>query len=182
MVLFDTSNKTVEDVIQNCTQLIERNATIAGVGNKMNNPLLSIFLGKDAAAHQQEVQATYFSCWSAEARNQRFVSGCYTREEIASHMAEASRAGGNYSHQNLLRIVWYWNIMDDDFEEQFECVKQDVSGPVGMALSKAYFIFCSQQDYISQQKTQDRLKRVIEWNSEAKAPLLVLSDATHQGR
>ena len=181
MVLFDTSNKTVEDVIQNCTQLIERNATIAGVGNRMNNPLMSVFLGKDAVAHQQEVQSTYFSCWSAEARNQRFVSGCYTREEIAAHVADASRAGGNYSHQNLLRIAWYWNIMDDDFEEQFECVKQELSGPVGMALRKIYFIFCSQQDFISQRKTEDRLKRLIEWNSELKHPMLVLSDATHQG-
>lgn len=181
VVLFDTSNKTVEDVIKNCTQLIERNATIAGVGNRMNNRLLSIFLGRDAIDHQQEVQSTYFSCWSAEARNQRAVSGCYTPEQISSYVAEASRAGGNYSHHNLLRIVWYWNIMDDDFEEQFECVKQEISGPVGMALRKTFFIFCSQQDLISQQKTEERLKRLIEWNSVKKDPMLVLSDATHQG-
>lgn len=181
MVLFDTSNKTVEDVIQNCTQLIERNATIAGVGNKMNNPLLSVFLGKDAIEHQKEVQSTYFSCWSAEARNQRFTTGCYTREEIAGHIAEASRAGGNYTQQNLLRIVWYWNIMDDDFEKQFECVKQEITGPVGMAIKEIYFIFCSQQDFISQQKTEERLKRLIEWNREKKQPMLVLSDATQQG-
>lgn len=181
MVYFDESQKTLEDVIQNCTQLIERSTMVAGVGNKMRNPLLSIFLGKEATAHIPLVQSTYFSCWSAEARKLITVQGSYSRDEISKHLADASRVCSPYMSKSTLRIVWYWDIMDDDFEQQFACVKQDISGPVGMQVAKHLFVFCSQQDYGSQKKTEDRLKRLIDWNKDAKIPMMILSDATRQG-
>ncbi len=183
MVLFDESKKTVEDVIQNCTQLIVEHdeKMIAGVGNRIYNPLLSVFLGKDSIDHIPEIQSTYFSCWSSEARKLKILQGTYTQQEIGTKMAEASRVNGSYVARNELKIVWYWNIMDDDFEEQFECVKQSVTGPLGTEIKKYYFIFCSQQDYVSAAKTEDRLKRVIAWNKKSPNPMLILSDATRQG-
>ncbi len=183
MVLFDESKKTVEDVIQNCTQLLVEHddAMVAGAGNKIRNPLLSVFLGKDSIDHIPEIQSTYFSCWSAEARKLKILQGTYTKEEIGAKIAEACRVNGAYATRNEIKIVWYWNIMDDDFEKQFECVKQSVTGPLGTQLKKYYFIFCGQQHSVSMAKTEDRLKRVIAWNEGSENPMLILSDATQQG-
>lgn len=170
---------TVEDIIQNCTQLMEKNAIVAGVGNKMRNPLLSVFLGTGAVSHMEQVQSTYFSCWSGEATKLQTMQGIYTPEQISAHLAQASRVNIQFNTKTALRVIWYWDIMDDDFEQQFECVRQAVHGPVGMQLEKNFFIFCSQQDQQSQNKTEERLKKLIEWNRNE--PMLILSDATRQG-
>lgn len=173
---------TVEDIIQNCTQLMEKNAIVAGVGNRMRNPLLSVFLGSNAVRHIEQVQATYFSCWSGEARKLKIMQGLYTPEQISAQLALAGQVNTPYSAKNVLRVIWYWDIMDDDFDQQFDCVKQAVKGPVGMQLEKNYFIFCSQQDQNSQEKAEKRLKALIEWNRESRTePMLILSDATRQG-
>lgn len=179
---------TVEDIIQNCTQLMEQNAIVAGVGNRMRNPLLSVFLGSNAVQHIEQVQATYFSCWSGEAKKLKIMQGLYTPEQISAQLAMAGQVNTPYHAKNVLRVIWYWDIMDDDFEQQFECVKQAVHGPVGMRLEKNYFIFCSQQDQNSQEKAEKRLKELIEWNQNQESkqesktePMLILSDATRQG-
>ena len=181
MVLFDQSKKTLEDVVQNCTHLIERDAMVAGAGNRMSSPLLSVFLGSGAVEHIYEIESTYFSCWSAEARKLEALQGIYTQQQISDKIARASRVKGNYQSRSTLRIVWYWDIMGDDFDAQFECVQKEVPGVVGMQIVKNYFIFCSQSNAADMEKTEQRLQKLIEWNKERRDPMMILSDATRRG-
>lgn len=172
---------TVEELIQNCTQLIERNATVAGVGNRMRNPLLSVFLGKDAERHADEVKSTYFSCWSAQAQKLTSFHGVYTREKIEAALVRASIADNAYKTRTNLQMVWYWDIMDDDFDDQYMCVDMTINAPVGMQLKKTIFLFFSQRDSVSQDKASKRLKKLIAWGAEKKQTMILFSDATMSG-
>lgn len=172
---------TVEELIQKCTQLIERDATVAGVGKRMRNPLLSVFLGRNAQEHMDEVQSTYFSCWSAPAQKLTSFRGVYTREMIEDALVQASTVDNLYQSRTTLQMVWYWDIMDDDFDQHFACVDMDINPPMGMQLKKTIFIFCSQRDTASQKKTRARLDQLIQWGAQRNQTLILFSDATMAG-
>ena len=179
--LYSGSIRTVEDLIKDCTQLIERDAMVAGVGNRMRNPLLSVFLGADAIAHIPEIQNTYYSCWSAQAKSLVTLQGAYSSQQIEKAVVQASTAEGFYQTKRTIRIAWYWDIMDEGFEDQFQCVDQDFATPIGTALHRVFFIFCSQRDSQTQALTEQRLVRLISWAQEKNYTLVVLSDASGVG-
>lgn len=180
--LYDEPTQTVESVIDRCTRVIERDAMVAGAGRKIRNPMLSVFLGEDAIAHIREIQAAYFSCWSDYAKKLKVLKGAYTVPEIENAIVHATRTQDNFYDETVIRIAWFWDIMDDRFEELFNCVKQDFATPVGLECRRTIFIFCSQSTTGKQNKTRERLeKKLIPWAQEKGIYLVVLSDATGKG-
>lgn len=171
---------TVEELIQNCTQLIERDETVAGVGKRMCHPLLSVFLGEGAEAHADEILSTYFSCWSASAKKLISVRGTYSRETIESAIKQASTIEDLYKSKSTLHMVWYWDIMDADFDQHFSSVDMDLKSPV-LQIKKTIFVFCSQGDTLSARITKNRLDKLIQWSKENNQPLILFSDATMYG-
>lgn len=180
--LYQAPALTVEGVIQECTRIIERNETVAGVGRRMRNPMLSIFLGRQAVAHKNEIQEAYYSCWSDHAKHLKAIEGAYTRQNIEDAIFQSTQVEDRSLNLNTVRTVWFWDIMDDDFDRHFACVKEDYSVPVATNNKRTYFIFCSQRDSVSQKLTEQRLKeQLIPWAQQTKNSLVVLSDATSKG-
>lgn len=171
---------TVEEMIHNCTQMIQHNSIIAGIGNRMIAPVLSVLLGRKSVQCRERIEDDYFSFWSAQAKGLTFVEGAYDRATIEEAVAQVA-SNRNYATKNQARIAWYWDIMDMDFEEHFRCVSQDMSAPLGYVLHRTYFIFCSQRTGNAQALTQQRLSRVIEWATQKNYHLIVLSDMTNFG-
>lgn len=171
---------TVEDLIHDCTQTIQRNAIVAGMGNRMLAPVLSILLGEMSVQNRDKIEDAYFAFWSSQSNGLTFLEGAYDRITIDAAMAEAA-SNRNYLARNRLRIVWYWDIMDANFEEHFRSVTNDVEAPLGYVLSRTYFIFCSQRTGVAQNITQQRLPRLIEWAEQKGYQLIVLSDMTNFG-
>lgn len=171
---------TVENLIHNCTQMIQRNAIIAGMGNRMIAPVLSILLGKRSVACRSQIEDSYFSFWSSQAKNLRFLEGAYDRDAIENAIADAA-GDKNYAGRRKLRAAWYWDITDDDFDTYFQCVSQDISAPLGYEFFRTFFIFCSQRTTIAKEKTQQRLTKLIAWAKEHNYQLIVLSDVTKVG-
>lgn len=180
--LYEASALTVEGIIQECTRIIERNETVAGAGRRMRNPMLSIFLGENAEQHIREIQEAYYSCWSDHARNLKVLRGTYTLENIEDAIVQSTQTEDPSIDATTVRTVWFWDIMDDAFDQHFECVKQRYSMPIATRNQRVYFIFCSQKDTKSQEKTRVRLKeQLIPWAEEANVPLIIMSDATRAG-
>lgn len=180
--LYETSELTVEGVIHNCTQIIERSETVAGAGKRMENPMLSIFLGEQAVAHKPEIQDVYYSCWSDHANHLISLMGKYSRETIEEAIFKSTQVEDRTLKTDTVRTVWFWDIMDDDFDTYFECVKTSYAMPVATANKRVYFIFCSQRNTLCQEKTRARLKeKLIPWALENQFPLVILSDATSRG-
>lgn len=180
--LYETSELTVEGVIHQCTQIIERSDTVAGAGKRIENPMLSIFLGKQAVAHKPEIQEVYRSCWSDHASHLKTLTSAYSREDIEKAIFQSTQVDDRTLKTDTVRTVWFWDIMDDDFDTYFQSVKTPYSMPVATANKRVYFIFCSQRDSRCQEKTRQRLKeQLLPWAQENHYPLVVLSDATSRG-
>ena len=172
---------TVEELIQNCTQLIQRDDIVAGVGKRMCYPMLSVFLGKDAEAHVKDVQSAYFSCWSAPALKLTAFRGTYTQEQIENALMEACTVENTYHTKTTVRVAWYWDIMDDDFETHFNAINMEIHPPIGVNMKRTIFVFCSQRNSIAQKIAQERLQKLIAWGEQQKQPLFLFSDATMAG-
>jgi hypothetical protein len=180
--LYEESTLTVEGIIHKCTRIIERNETVAGAGRRMRNPMLSIFMGKDAVNHIREIQEAYYSCWSDHARNLKILKGAYTVEDIEDAIVQSTQTEDRSIDTTIVHTAWFWDIMDDDFDRLFECVKQKFSMPIATRNQRVFFIFCSQKDSKSQERTRLRLKeQLIPWAQETGNALVVLSDSTRMG-
>lgn len=179
--LYDTSAMTVESMIHECTQIIERSETVAGAGRRMRHPMLSVFLGRQAVAHINEIQEAYFSCWSDHARHLKILRGAYTRQDIEEAIFQSTQTEDRSLDAREVRTVWFWDIMDDNFDTYFTCVKEKYSMPVATGNKRMYFVFCSQRDSEAQKRTKLRLEQLIQWAKENEYPLVVLSDATGRG-
>ena len=180
--LYETTALTLEGIIHDCTKIIERNETVAGAGKRILNPMLSIFLGKHAVEHINEIQEAYYSCWSDHAKNLKILQGAYSKKNIEDAIFQSTQTEDRSMNATAVRTVWFWDIMDDDFDTYFECVKEPYSMPVATANKRVYFVFCSQRDSDSQEKTRIRLQeKLIPWAQEHNYPLVVLSDATSKG-
>lgn len=173
---------TIDSVIRECTKAIEKNDTAAGRCRGIRNPMLKIYLGKQVQEYKQEIEDTFFSCWSDRANQLVSLNGAYTREQLEDAIYRSTQIDDPTFDLQLVRTAWFWDIMDDDFDTYFSCVKQDFAMPVATSSARTYFIFCSQRGMESQQKTRERLKeQLIPWAKETGNSLIVFSDATTQG-
>lgn len=180
--LYEEPVLTVESVIQKCTQIIEHKDLIAGAGRRMRSPMLNVFLGAGAEGHIREVQEAYSSCWSDHARNIKMLRGPYSREDIENAIVMSTQIEDRSFDATTVHTAWFWDIMDDQFDRYFECVKQKYAMPIAVGNQKVYFIFCSQKDTKSQEKTRNRLEQqLIPWAEETGNPLVILSDVTRAG-
>lgn len=180
--LYDEPTQTVESVIGRCTRVIERDAMVAGAGRKVRNPMLTIFLGREAIAHIREIQETYFACWSDSVRKLKILKNEYTQQEIEDAILQSTRTQDSFYDEKTIRIAWFWDIMDRDFDRHFACVRQKFSTPIGLTCRKTIFVFCSQSTTQNQKITQERLQNIlIPWAEENKSHLVILSDATGLG-
>ena len=171
---------TVEELIHNCTQMIQHNSIVAGMGNRMIAPVLSVLLGRKSVQCRNRIEDDYFSFWSSQAKGLNFLEGAYDRATIEEAVAQVA-SNRNYATKNQVRVAWYWDIMDMDFEDHFRCVTQDLSAPLGYVLHRTFYIFCSQRTGSAQTITQQRLSRLIEWATQKNYHLIVLSDMTNFG-
>lgn len=173
---------TMEGVIRACTKAIEKNETAAGRGRGIRNPMLNIFLGKQVQEYKQEIKDAFFACWSDRADQLVELSGAYTREQIEDAIYRSTQVDDPTFELQVVRTVWFWDIMDDDFDRYFAAVKEPFAMPVATENQSVFFIFCSQRSMASQQKTKQRLKeQLIPWAKESGKTLIVFSDATTQG-
>ncbi len=180
--LYEEPTLTVEGIIKNCTQVIARSETVAGAGRRMRNPMLSIFLGAGAQHHIGQIQDAYYSCWSDNARSLKRLEGAYTAEDLENAIIDSTNSEDRSINASTVRIVWYWDIMDDDFDRHFACVRQKYSLPISTSDHKVIFVFCSQKNSRTQELTRQRLRdQLIPWSEEARIPLVILSDATRLG-
>lgn len=180
--LYQAPALTLDGVIHECARITEQSETLAGVGRRMRNPMLSIFLGRKSVLHKNEIQEAYYSCWSDHAKHLKAIEGSYTRATIEDAIYQSTQVDDRSLDLTTVRTAWFWDIMDGDFDAHFACVKEGFSMPVATTNKSTYFIFCSQRDSISQQITEERLaKQLIPWATATKNTLVVLSDATTKG-
>ncbi len=178
----ETSKLTVETLTRNCTKIMEHRDTDIGAGREMENPFLNIFLGAEAIARIDHVRDAYDSCWSQNARELILLKDVYTRQELEDAIVASCNASREVPDRTKIRLAWFWDIMDENFDACFEAVKMDYALPLGVEGKRVVFVFCSQNNSENQNKTANRLRdRLIPWAKDNKVPLIMLSDVGNKG-
>lgn len=172
---------TVEETIQKCIGMIEQTNIVAGVGNRIAAPMVSVILGREAEENLPTIKATYESYWASRADHLSYWIGTYRAAELEDACVDAL-VKGKYMDplaRDNIRAAVYWDLMDDRFEEIFEAVKQPFEPPCPH--SRVFFIFCKQLRSEERIITKERMERVLQWAEETDSHLVVLSNQSAGG-
>ena len=168
-----------QETIVSCSRMLVGNTDVggAGQGRQINAPLVSIFLGRDAEAHMEDVSSTYQSCWFNGAKALKYLdSQTYSPDrvlEVCQAMLAVRHAFRNYA---TLHLAYFWDIMDDRFDVFWEAVKHPLSFPTAITVEPIFFIFCRELAVGAKERKEQRLKALTAWASENNQHLVVLSD------
>lgn len=173
--------KTVEETIQSCIKMIAQTTIVAGVGNGIVAPMVSVILGREAEDHLPTIKAVYESYWAFRAQGLSYWVGTYTKEALEDACVDALVRGRSMEalKRDNIKAAYYWDLMDDRFEAFFEAVKQPFSPPCVHA--RVFYIFCRQMRSEERAITEERLGRVLKWAEEMGEHVLVLSNISNGG-
>ena len=167
-----------QETIAKCSRMLVGNSDVTGQGRQINAPLLSIFLGRDAEAHREDVFSTYQNCWLGGAKALGSLTAQdYSPDGVLAACSEmlSARLFKNYS---TLYLAYYWDVMDDRFDTFFQAVKQPLSFPTAIAVESLFFVFCRELAPGARERKETRLRALIAWAQETNRHLIVLSDLT----
>lgn len=183
--------RSVESTIQNCIAVMksgEQNRSVAGAGNTMLAPLLSFLWGVKSRANKQQILSVYKSCWPAYVDTMEMLEICMDKtasEKVIERVLENFRTTTNNKHSgmevNAIHMVWYWDIMDAQFDTYLTSIMDEPTLPLGCEMRRSVFVFCSQKTTESRIQVEERLKKLIAWAEEKKCSLIVLSDTIRGG-
>ena len=168
-----------QETITSCSRMLVGNTDVggAGQGRQINAPLLSIFLGRDAEAHKEDVSSTYQNCWFNGAKALGYLdSQTYSPDhvlETCETMLSVRYAFKNYA---TLHLAYFWDIMDDRFDVFWEAIKHPLSFPTAITVESVFFIFCRELAVGARERKEQRLKALTAWAQETGQHLVVLSD------
>lgn len=168
-----------QETIISCSRMLVGNTDVggAGQGRQINAPLVSIFLGRDAEAHLEDVSSTYQSCWFNGAKALKYLdSQTYSPDhllEACQDMLSVRHAFKNYA---TLHLAYFWDIMDDQFDVFWEAVKHPLSFPTAITVEPIFFIFCRELAIGARERKEQRLKALTTWAKESGKHLVILSD------
>lgn len=168
-----------QETITLCSRMLVGNTDVsgAGQGRQINGPLLSIFLGREAEEHMEDVSSTYQNCWFSGANALGFLtSQSLGPDKIMAACEKMLSVRYAFKNYASLYLAYYWDIMDDRFDTFWEAVKQPLSFPSAINVESIFFIFCRELGIGARERKETRLKQLTAWAKETNRHLVVLSD------
>lgn len=176
------SAATIEELITRGSALLEQENTGAGAGLRIRYPMLSLFFGREARENQEEVLRTYRSFWAGNADALEDITDeTYSSEKAEALVASLCGKRQRFQDCHTVQLTYYWDILDEDFEDDFAKLREKVGLPVGVFSQRLICLFCRQTTSWERQTTQARLEALIRWAEEKEEHLLVLSNNTGDG-
>lgn len=174
----------LQEVLRDCSNMLDSRNIEVGLALRMRSPLVSAFIGKEAVLNKGVVERTYRDCWGSNVDKLSMLDdGDFSIDTISKHAGEMLAEGsGVFCNQDRIMLVWYWDIMDTDFEQRMAEIVNVAGGfPLGIEVSECFFVFCKQFTSSNRKLTEERLKKLIDWAKENKKVLVVQSDVTYDG-
>lgn len=169
--------------ISECAQLIEGRPDSDDARLAMDAPLLSVFLGKEAVAHSEQIKQQYNNNWRRAAEALEYLNqDDFTPDNAEDSINRMLMLRQTFRSNTIALEVVYWDLMDDNFENCFHQVKQNFFPAGGISdFYRFHFLFIRQGQRRQAALSQTRLAQVIDWAQASNAHLIVLSDVTDQG-
>jgi len=156
--------------------------TVTGKNRGIFAPMINVLLGEEEQSQKELISHIYKLCWGNKAGSIRFMNekeySVANAEESCNKLLEQMGIFENYLQ---VEVVYFWNIMSDNFEQIFEEVKKNVYIGSSTVIYRTFFIFTKENNSKRQELRKERLQRLIEWAKESKEHLIILGNKTMKG-
>lgn len=155
---------------------------LQGSSQQIRYPLLSVFAGAEAVQYADTVKNVYRKCWMPETVD---VIPFVVRENLGnSDIKDAVRPAlthGPYREYNVFYQVFYWDIMDSAFENNFNVLQVKPYVPVTYEVRRIFFLFARMSSEQEAEIAKERGERLIAWAKENNEHIFILTDSTKDG-
>lgn len=171
-----------QETIKRCESMMQSAEDLQGSSQQIRYPLLSVFAGAEAVQYADTVKNVYRKCWMPETVD---VIPFVVRENLGnSDIKDAVRPAlthGPYREYNVFYQVFYWDIMDSSFENNFNVLQVKPYVPVTYEVRRIFFLFARMSSEQEAEIAKERGERLIAWAKENNEHIFILTDSTKDG-
>lgn len=152
-----------EEMIKRCARFLASGQGVMQGGTKtVASPMVSVFLGEGARENEETVRAVYSSTWLEDARVIKCCDAGYSADREESLRIGAMQAGYDYPDQTASYICYYWDVMDDGFDDSLSEVTAALRDAERFSRPTRYFfIFFSQARREEIRTAKERLEKLF---------------------
>ena len=156
--------------------------TLAGSSQHIWYPLLNVFAGEDAVRNVETVKNVYRKCWTPEVVDAiPFAVGERLGDEDIESGIRPALTHGVYREYKVFYQVFYWDIMDSAFENNFRVLQRKPRVPITYEVRRIFFLFARMSSDRDAAITEERGKKLIQWAKENNEHIFILTDSTKDG-
>ena len=171
-----------QETIKRCGSMTQSVETLQGSSQHIWYPLLSVFAGVDAVQNSEIVKNVYRKCWMPEVVDAiPFVVREKLGESDISDNVRAALTHGVYSEYSIFYQVFFWDIMDLNFENNFQILQKKPRVPITYEVRRIFFLFARMSSEHEAVLAVERGERLIKWAKENNEHIFILTDSTKDG-
>lgn len=171
-----------DEYISECARMIAGQPEKEENKLQMDAPLLSVFLGQEAVRYSDRIKTRYSNFWRRADVLEYLTASDFSPENAEDALNRMLMTRDRFQSLTTAIEVIYWDVMDDDFKQHFEKVKQKFTPGGGVTdFYRIHFLFIRQGQRRLAALCQERLRQAIAWAETENAHLVVFSDITSQG-
>ena len=171
-----------QETIKRCAGMMQSVENLQGSSQHIWYPLLSVFAGEDAVQNVEIVKNVYRKCWMPEVVDAiPFVVREKLGENDITDKVRAALTRGVYIDASVFYQVFYWDIMDSAFEENFKALQKKPRVPITYEVRRIFFLFARLSNERYAAVAEERSERLIQWAKENDEHIFILTDFTKDG-
>ena len=171
-----------QETIKRCSGMMQSIEILQGSSQRIRYPLLSVFAGEDAVKNVEIVKNVYRKCWMPEVVNAiPFVVRERLGENDIADNVRTALTHGVYREYSIFYQVFYWDIMDADFENNFNVLRKKPRVPITYEVRRIFYLFTRLGSERDSAVAEERSEKLIEWAKENDEHIIILTDFTKDG-
>ena len=171
-----------QETIKRCGSKMQSVELLQGSTQHICHPLLSVFAGEDAVKNVDIVKNVYRKCWLSEAVDSiPFVVKEKLDENDVIDNVRAALIHGPYEDYNVFYQVFYWDIMDQNFNYNKKIIKKKPRVPITYEVRRIFYLFARMGHEKEARIAEERSKKLIQWAEENNEHIFIFTDNTKDG-
>ena len=171
-----------QETIKRCSNMMQSVETLQGSSQRIWYPLLSVFAGEDAVKNVEVVKNVYRKCWMPEVLDTiPFVVREKLGETDVTDNVRAALTHGPYIEYSVFYQVFYWDIMDSSFEDNFRVLQKRPRVPITYEVRRIFFLFARMSGEHDSAAAEERCEKLIDWAKTNNEHIFILTDVTKDG-
>ena len=169
--------------IQECGDLLQQEGTdsnnsVSG-GREARNPVLSVYLGKQAQAQAQVVMGVYRKYWHNAYALKQLNGEEYSVQTATESIFSMLNTNAPFRNKHQMMVAYYWDLADDAFDSLLEKIQAELKFGALLECTRLIFADCRKTRFPD--KIPQRMSSLFDWAEQAGVSVVVLSDYSDAG-